>query len=254
LENLQATKEELYQNTLVQEIMSSDTDVFANWCPNSASSPDRLQFLQEGMVLIQSNARYLVEIFDQNVPANMNGFMVTTQVTQYIDDLITWFFDHDWMFKLLLMVLNVLNFIMVLAVYLLSKNYIIHPPSRMYLSVVLLPTFTIATIILLILTASSGVATLMNADFCAGGLEPGSPQGTIEDAILSYQYGSMERQQVTGNLGLVYDSFLYYSDVRQNVHLSVFLYFRCSCLTTLDIGLLGKTSLGISGCFLNSSE
>ena len=222
LDSLQETQHGFYNNTLVQEILQSKNKlIFQDWCPNTATSGESssfsLKFLQDGINSIQSNAHYLVDVLDPSSGGtswNKNAFIVTTQVTKYLDESITWFFDHDWLLKLFLMIINVLNILMLLSCYFLSKNNIIHAPSRMYLSVVVLPLFIIFTIMLLFITSTSGVATLMNADFCAGGPGPsGSPQGTIEDAILSYQYGRMERQQVTGNLGLIYDSFLYFSEV-----------------------------------------
>jgi hypothetical protein len=94
----------------------------------------------------------------------------------------------------------------------------------------LVPVFTVVTVLLLIATAASGVATLLNADFCAGGTELGSPQGTVEDAILSFQYGSMDRRPVTGNVGLVYDSFVYYSSVSEkDCNACAFLQTHLTC-------------------------
>jgi hypothetical protein len=216
LESLQSIKNELHSNLLVQQVLKSESaNGFAEWCPNAGETPERFKVLQDAMEQVQSGTQELVEIYEDHVPENENGFVVMTQVTKYVDESIDWFFAHDWMWKLLLMVLNVINVLMLLACYSLSKNNIVHLPSRLYLAWLLVPVFTVVTVLLLIATASSGVATMLNADFCAGGTEPGSPQGTVEDAILSFQYGSMDRRPVTGNVGLVYDSFVYYSSVSE---------------------------------------
>jgi hypothetical protein len=201
---------------LVQQVLESESaNVFAEWCPNAAETPERFKVLQDAMEAVESGTQELVKLYEDHVPENENGFVVITQVTKYVDESIDYFFAHDWMWKLLLMVLNVINVLMLLACYILSKNNLIHLPSRLYFSWLLVPVFTVATVLLLIATASSGVAVLINADFCAGGTETGSPQGTVEDAILSFQYGSMDPRPVTGNVGMAYDSFVYYSSVSE---------------------------------------
>jgi hypothetical protein len=126
------------------------------------------------------------------------------------------------------MALNVFNVFLVLCCYIFSKHNLIHPPTRFYLTLFVVPLFSVATMLLMMVTASSGVASLMNADFCAGGQGMGSPQGTIRDAIFSYQHGSISsssssvvfnhdpqtKNDLTGTLDLVYESFSYYANVR----------------------------------------
>jgi hypothetical protein len=222
VDSLQTTKGRLYKNRLVKELLKQNdtSELFASWCPKAVlqrqgDTNNRLDFFTDAMDTIESNTLSLVQLFDDYVPENEKGFVVMTEITKSAKDSIDWFFSHEWKWKLLIMVLNVLNVLLLLACNIFSRHDIIHAPTRMYLSFVVVPAFTVVTILLLLATASSGVATLLNADFCAGGDEPGSPQGTIQDAILSYQFGSVDRgNSLTGRMGLVYESFNYYSNVR----------------------------------------
>lgn len=220
LEGLQKSKQKLFANELVQDVLAKDragvVPFFTSWCPN-AQGDERLAFLQEAMTLLEDNTETLVSLFDDYVPENVDGFIALTHATEAVDDSIEWFFNHDWIWKMYIMALNVLNVFLLLCVYIFTKHNLIHPPTRFYLAFFVVPLFTIATILLLMVTASSGIATLMNADFCAGGEGSGSPQGTIRDAIFSFQHGSVNpapNQNLTGTLGLVYESFDYYANVR----------------------------------------
>lgn len=227
MDGLQQSRNDLIQNKLVQALLEQSEEttassIFASWCPN-ANSQDRLSFLHEAMSSLESDTDALVELFDSHIPNTANSFMAVTESTKTVDESIEWFFEHDWIWKMYLMTLNVLNFFLLMACYGLSKHNIIHAPTRMYLTFFIVPLFSIGTFLLLMVTASSGVATLLNSDFCAGGESPGSPQGTIQDAILSYQYGNLDRSNdITGTLGLVYESFTYYANV--SLRLRIFLH------------------------------
>lgn len=216
LDGLQSSKQTLQQNRLVQDVLqqsSSRAPLFTSWCPN-AKDDQRLAFFQKAITTLEYNTKSLVTLFDEYVPKSTNGFMAVTQATQSVDESIKWFFDNDWIWKMYIMIVNVLNIFMVLCCYIFSKHNIIHPPTRFYLTFWIVPLFSIATGLLIMVTASSGVATLLNADFCAGGEGLGSPQGTIRDAILSFQHGTLDsKKNLTGNLGLVYESFNYYAEV-----------------------------------------
>ena len=242
LNNLEDAKQGLLKNGLVQAATTPTTNsttnqtitTFATWCPNSMQNQtdSRFHFLKEAINQVESNADEIAKAFEFYIPKNSHrGFEVITKMTNQVDESISWFFSHDWIWKLLLMIINVLTVIMLLACYFITKQDIIHDPSRYYLSWFILPLFIIFTGVFLITALSAGVATMVNADFCSGGgddynpssdasylnigMEGGSPLGTIEDAILSFQFGSLERQPLPdGRLQLVYDSFIYFSNVR----------------------------------------
>ena len=159
MDSLGETKEKLFQNLIVKEVVSGEEDIFANWCPNARSSPEKLEYLQDAMSYVETNTKDMVDLLNSNLPENENGFAVITQVTQYLDESISWFFDHDWILKLILMILNVLNFFMIGVCYFLSKNDVIHPPSRMYTTWILVPLFSIFTFVLLVLALMACAAS-----------------------------------------------------------------------------------------------
>ena len=109
--------------------------------------------------------------------------------------------------KMLILVLNVINGLLLLCVFLVSKNDIVHRPTHAYVGYVLIPLFVLATVGVLAVTIATGVAVLVNVDFCSGGDQPGSPQGTIEDVLWALQH----QGQVNDNrLELVHDAVDYF--------------------------------------------
>eukprot|EP00934_Nitzschia_sp_Nitz4_P005002 Nitzschia sp. Nitz4//scaffold159_size51929//23805//26847//NITZ4_006878-RA/size51929-augustus-gene-0.80-mRNA-1//-1//CDS//3329537571//4992//frame0 len=213
MDGLYHAQTNLTNNKLVQAVVQSDTaSIFQSWCPDAANS-DSLDLLQDAMDSLQSNTDAVVEFLNLNLPNSADAFIAVTEATTSVDESIQWFFSHDWVWKMYLMVLNVLNVFMLVYCYAMVKNNVIHPPTRMYLAFFIVPLFTVATFLILMVTASSGVASLVNADFCAGGEAPGSPQGTIEDAILSYQFGTLDRSNaIAGTAGITYLAFDYYAN------------------------------------------
>lgn len=218
LQGLQNSRESLSNNSLVRNVIEHtktepSAALFASWCPTAANG-GQLEFLNEAIASLEEQTGSLLSLFDDYVPVNSEAFLTVTEATHSVDESIQWFFDNDWIWKMYIMALNVLNIFLLFCVYIFSKNDIIHLPTIHYLTFLVVPLFSVATGLLLMVTASSGVASLLNADFCAGGSGEGSPQGTIRDAILSYQYGSVsKRNDMTGTMKLVYDSFDFYAEV-----------------------------------------
>ena len=119
---------------------------------------------------------------------------------------------------MLILVLNVVNGLLLANVYFLSKNNIIHQPTRLYVAYILIPIFVVSAALLVAVTVAAGLAVLINSDFCSGGSEVAGPQGTIEEAISTIQM----QQQLNGEapneaLGLVYDAIDYYWKVRISI-------------------------------------
>lgn len=218
LDGLQKSKDTLEQNRLVHDLLrqsSSGETIFSSWCPN-AKADQGLAFLNDSMTTLEASTESTITLFETHVPHSSNGFIAVTQATQSVDESIVWFFQHDWIWKMYILVVNVLVVFMVMCCYIFSKHNIIHIPTRLHLIFWIVPLFLLVTGLLILVTASSGVATLLNADFCAGGKEPGSPLGTIRDAILSYEHASLTvnpNENFTGTLGLVLATFNYYAEV-----------------------------------------
>lgn len=257
-----ATRHLLHDNDLVRGILGNvttnisttgpnDSIFVTEWCPNARqqqqqqATGNNFSFLVDAFQSVQDDAEPLVRAFEKYLGGGGVGggtaaatssssssfadrsFMTVVETTQYVDSTIEWFLTNDWILKLLVMMLNVVNFLLLLSVYCLSKNNVIHEPTRAYLAWVLVPLLVALTGSLLIVSLTAGVTALVNADFCTGGPDPGSPQGTLEDAILSVvQYGNLDRSSLTqdvngtmehtlpGVLGLAYEAVGYYSSVR----------------------------------------
>jgi hypothetical protein len=185
------------------------------WCPslNDASKTGNYSSVEQFdqvLTSVRSRTEEMVHFLDLHMPVDDAAFNIVTEATQYVDQSIDWAYDHDWLLKMFLMALNVVNMLLFAACYIMSKNNIIHPPTRFYLAFFLVPLFSGLTGATVFMSATFGVGTLLNSDFCAGGPAPGSPAGAIEDAILLHQVGTMDRSQGSG---LVYESFLYYAGV-----------------------------------------
>ena len=215
-----------------------------SWCPNlddaSKTSYLKLEQFDQMLTSVLSHNTEIVSFLDLHMPADDSEFTMMTDATQYVDESINWAYDHDWLLKLFLMALNVVNLLLVAACYILSKNNIIHPPSRYYLAFFLVPVFSVLAGVTVFMTATLGVGTLLNSDFCAGGPAPGSPSGAIEDAILLNQFGTLDRSQGSG---LIYESFKYYAGVSQvenavatfeRPFLCRFAHHTCCCCVVVD--------------------
>lgn len=216
---LQRTKNDLEKNVFVQQAVwiadvNSNRTVFDDWCPHQKNSS--LAFLQDSFRVVQDFSLAILEDdYARYVPSDTTGFQSIQDGTTHLENSLDWLMDNQWTFKLVLMILNVINLLLLMVCYIFSKNNIIHPPTRAFTTWLLLPTFLGLTLIFMGITAVAGVATLFNADFCSGGPD-GSPQGTFHDAILSLDHGSLDySRDIDGAMGLVYDSFVYYSNVRR---------------------------------------
>lgn len=215
----------------------TDSIFATEWCPNAEDYMGDLLFLADSFQMVQDNANAFITTIDGylggvggnvSVSSSIDDALITvTETTGYIDSTMDWFLAHDWILKLILLLLNVVNILLLLSVYCLSKNNIIHDPTRAYQSWILVPLFTVLAVFLVIFTLTTGIIALINADFCSGGSDPGSPQGTVEDAILSVaQYGNLDRTAISNYLngttedaipetvGMVYEALIYYSSVR----------------------------------------
>eukprot|EP00980_Cylindrotheca_fusiformis_P005850 scaffold1228_cov119-Cylindrotheca_fusiformis.AAC.17 len=220
---LQRTKQQLEEHVFIQEAIAAETDnasVFDRWCPHSNNNDESsMTYMRDAFLQVQQYAATMLENdeFTRYVPEHTNGFDSVLSVTTQIQDALQWFLDHKWVFKMLLMLLNVVNLLLLLVSYLFSKNNIIHEPTRVFTSWLLLPSFCVLTAIVMGVTAMTGVAALFNADFCSGGAsgeQGGSPQGTFHDAILSLEFGTVaaDDSDMDRAVKLVYDSFVYYSN------------------------------------------
>jgi hypothetical protein len=165
-----------------------------------------------------------------------SAFRFVTDATNYVHETTEWFFANDWLLKLLVLVLNVINGLLLANVYFVSKNNIIHQPTRMYVAYVLVPVFVIAAVSIVVVTVASGLAILINSDFCSGGSEIGGPQGTIEDAIRTLQQQQQNNGEIPNEaLNLAYDAVDYYWTVRILFSLDVVKHSNPCALSSLSL-------------------
>jgi hypothetical protein len=209
------------------------------WCPNanakkSQGNEDMYQVEQFNSILSEVTTR-IHSIVNGRVVMNTQGLTIMASAIEHIESSIEWTKTHDWLFKALLMVLNVLTIIVIVASFAISKLNFVHHPSRCYLAWIVVPLWTMVSLLLVYATAMVGVGMLLNADFCAGGPTTisSSPIGAMEDAILANRFGNIDRDyyyqqyhdgnhnknnhgkvnEATGGGLLVYEAFSYYASV-----------------------------------------
>lgn len=175
-----------------------------SYCPLVSNSTfvqgtDTSSFAQN----IRQSLSELSQFMEYEVASAKVGLSKVDQLTAYIDDAADWVFRHDWLCKLFVVVVNVVNLALLCGL-LLSRKNIIFYPFKALLSFLLVPVFAIMTGISLLAACSTAMAAVLNADFCSGGEYPGSPEGTVEDIILKHGISTHDT---------VYRSFVYYMDV-----------------------------------------
>ena len=200
--------------------------IFVNdWCPDAIRfiGTEDLNFWTDSINSLAERTHTIHQIFSSlaisfPLTHQSSAFQIVTETTDYVDKSIEWFLANDWLLKLIVLVLNVINGLLLANVYFISKNNIIHQPTRLYVAYILVPLFVVAAVSIVAVTVAAGVAVLINADFCSGA---DGPQGTIEEAILTLQE-QHRLDGVTPNeaLGLFYDSVDFYWTV--SIHNSAF--------------------------------
>lgn len=232
VKDLQSSFTDLEAHVFLQQAQrSANESVFDQWCPQTSEIPKNqtmkdLRFLKTAFDSLQSSLQQVERKAVAVLPTDMHAFASLQTLSQQTTQTIEWTMQNDWKLKMFLLVLNVITLFLLGIVYFVSRNNIIHPPTRAYTQWFLLPVFTALTVALLVITAVIGIAALVNADFCTGGGDAmaQSPQGTFKDAIRSFQHGSFEEEgELNSHLQLAYDSFSYYSNVRL-YRLYIFVY------------------------------
>ena len=208
------------QNISASNVQNSINDEYP-WCPNLSGGLNSAASIADEQLVAQFNSvmsevttqlDYIISYLPENVPMDPSGLISATRATEHVKSAIEWTKSHDWLLKFLLMMVNVLSMFLILASYIVYQiSPIVHIPSRFYLAWVIVPFWSVLCILVVVATAMMGIATLVNADFCAGGESPGSPQGALEDAILSNRLGTLDRDKGDGIL--IYESFMYYANV-----------------------------------------
>ena len=192
--------------TLAREDIRAIADI-ENFCPNSQLMTNVSIFGDLGTnatdIDIKQAFANLDVFLNGDLEGAHNGFGNIATATRAVDDSAVFVYENDWMLKMFALVLNVIVGSFMLAICLSRSNYI-HPPFRAMLVYFLVPIFCILMLLTSIATLALAMATVTNADFCAGGDYPGSPKGTVREVVEFMGLSETSR---------IYDTFQYYVEV-----------------------------------------
>lgn len=178
-----------------------------NFCPNSQLMANVSIFGDLGTNGTSSDIKLAFANLDVFLNGDLEGahygFGNIATATRAVDNSAVFVYENDWMLKMFALALNVIVGFFILAICLSKSNYI-HPPFHAMLVYFLVPTFCILTVLTSIATLALAMVTVTNADFCAGGDSPGSPKGTVSEAVVYMGLSETD---------LIYDTFQYYVEV-----------------------------------------
>ena len=188
------------------------------YCPNvvanSTATTPELQSLNMSLVgeTIRTSLQEIEKFMDTHLENAQNGLTKVKAATTTVEHGIVWFQQNAWKPRLCVVVLVVMNIFLLIGLF-LSRNNIAFNPYHCVTMYVLVPSFAVCLALSAIATYGFGIGAVMNADFCAGGEDHGSPAGTI---------GEIMAQQGVCEQDVLYKSFRYYIDVsRENACRSV---------------------------------
>jgi hypothetical protein len=193
-------------------------DVLLTYCPNYASSQWANQsgfvpVIQQDLVSSWEETKSFVQEYTGD--SMVESLQQVTRGTDMVQETIDWFFRHDWILTLFLVVLNIVIGFFLVGVF-LTKNGIDCAAFQRVLSYVMLPLFCLVTVATVTLTCALAIFGSMNADLCSGGAAPGSPVGSLSDILLT-------SQQEDNSTALMYIRALdYYASVRSLAFVSDF--------------------------------
>ena len=149
-------------------------------------------------------------LVDENVIYARQGLTTVRHGTTSIQKALEFINDNDWVPKMFVMILAIVNLFFLAGVLLSRCNIIIFPLKCMQVWF-LMPVFILLLIVAVIGTSTFGMMASANADFCAGGgvnanITTMSPKGTIEEIVLSH---------IATKSDIMYQAFDYFMNVRQ---------------------------------------
>ena len=180
----------------------ANASIPSNLGPNNTSNDVKLAFKDLDVFL------------DVDLSGATRALNNIVSVTQSVDDSVSFVFKNDWLLKMFILCLNVIVGFFFVAIC-LSKSNFVHYPFHAMLAYMLVPVFCIQVVLASLSTISFGIATVANADFCAGGDFPGSPRGTMQDVVRLHNMSKHDP---------IFDSFQYYVGVRGGDDVTVHLF------------------------------
>jgi len=195
------------RNELVEADLSSKLDV-KGYCPKLSNSTLLSDLnLERSTEDIDEFLSDMDTFIDGHAINAKDGFHKVLRSTEEFERLMAVVYNMDWMPKMFIVILNVLNGFMMSAAF-LSKQNIAFFPFHCMLSYLIVPAFSVVLVLAVASSSAFGVASVMNADFCHGG----------EETILEiFDHRGIDHQD------MLYQTFMYYVDECSTVNpLSVF--------------------------------
>lgn len=171
------------------------------YCPDSHNASLHFDQLADN---VRTNLEEVFIFFDEKVTSAQNSLEQVVSVTSTLDYVVETALANDWLPKLFILFLNVINGALFFGLMTSRMNCVFYPYKSM-LSYLLVPAFAFLIFLSIVATSGFGIAAVVNADFCAGGPGAGSPEGTIKQIF--------SQQNIT-ETDVIHRSFQYYMTVR----------------------------------------
>jgi hypothetical protein len=188
-------------HTELKQLMMVD---LLSFCPNYETSAWAADLgLQEIQAKLTTGLEQADAFSDGFAETLIDSLYQVTELTSSTEETTDWLDRHDWIVRLFLVVLNIVNSFFLFAVF-LTKNEVDYVALQAMTSWLLLPLFCLVVAGFAGATCAVAIVAMTNADFCAGGEGTGSPMGTLQDIVKGMGYSHESR---------VYKSLDYYANV-----------------------------------------
>jgi hypothetical protein len=172
------------RNLQADEFLNDMRSDFGTSCPDSDSTNMTIQSLgfETLREVIVDGADRIESLLQNSLYRLSDALSRIVSETQAVDDTITSVYQFGWIFKLFLVLVNVINLFLWIGV-VLSKVGVEFHGYQVILSWAILPAFGLCILATVSAAGTFLAIALFNADFCAGGPSPGSPHGTFRSLV-----------------------------------------------------------------------
>jgi hypothetical protein len=172
------------RNLQADDFLNDMRSDFGTSCPDSDSTNMTIQSLgfETLREVIVDGADRIESLLQNSLYRLSDALSRIVSETQAVDDTITSVYEFGWIFKLFLVLVNVINLFLWIGV-VLSKVGVEFHGYQVILSWAILPAFGLCILATVSAAGTFLAIALFNADFCAGGPSPGSPHGTFRSLV-----------------------------------------------------------------------
>ena len=189
-----------------EQLKQVDLRILANatrYCPKGKDEFDLGGMLENSLENITTARDHLASYIDT---ANEDGIHSDLEAllnaTINFDQGLEWVSDNDWSTKLYVLVLCDLSTFFLYGLILLKCNKA-NAGVQCFMAYILLPAFAVVILCGIVFVGAASSVAIINADFCSGGDQPGSSEGTIQSVL-------KEMGHAKGDI--VWDAFSYYKN------------------------------------------